>query len=309
MIRIRIAAAALVAAAGLALPARAAPMPADPVQRCRDLVPLISKATEEEPTVGKVTPIGDSGCHYSNLLVAMSQYQGWMVGSLTIERIDFKRFYTDRLPLTLSLRAEDIRFTAPALPAANTYQMKLVQKPVEVTFDFDYDAAADVLTIRDATFRGQQIGHLTLTAAVRGLNLDKLAADQVVEPAAVAKVALQSLTVEFDNQGMFEGYALLPILLALPDGETDPEGAVAAAKLQGMAQLAILVAAGVPKDSVAAIGRFIQSMPQPRGPFRLSLAPQPPFPLAELAELEPGQISELARLTALLKRLNLTASY
>lgn len=302
-------AAAFVVAAGLTLPAQAAPVPADPVQRCRDLVPMIGKAAEEEPTVGKVTPIGDSGCHYSDLLLAMSQYQGWTVGSLTIERIDFKRFYTDRLPLTLSLRAEGIRFTAPALPAANNYQMKLVQKPFEVTFDFDYDMAADVLTLRDATFRGQQIGHLTVTAAVRGLNLDKLAADQMVDPATVARVALQSLTMEFDNQGMFEGYALLPILFALPDGETDPEGAVAAAKLQGMAQLAILVAAGVPKESVAAIGRFIQSMPQPRGPFRLSLAPQPAFPLAELAELKPGEISELARLTALLKRLNLTASY
>jgi hypothetical protein len=302
-------AAAFVVVAGLAPLAQAAPVPADPVQRCRDLIPMIGKATEEEPTVGKVTPIGDSGCRYSDLLVAMSRYQGWMVGSLTIDRIDFKRFYTDRLPLTLSVRAEGIRFSAPALPAANNYQMKLVQKPIEITFDFDYDAATDVLTIRDATFRGQQIGHLTVTAAVRGLNLDKLAADQVVDPAAVARVALQSLTVEFDNQGMFEGYALLPILLALPDGETDPEGAVAAAKLQSMARLAILVAAGVPKESVAAIGRFIQSMPQPRGPFRLSLAPQPPFPLAELAELEPGEISELAKLTAVLKRLSLTASY
>ncbi|MGO4722713.1 MULTISPECIES: hypothetical protein [unclassified Inquilinus] len=302
-------AAAFVVAAGFVLPAHAAPVPADPVQRCRDLIPMIGKATEEAPTVGKVTPVGDSGCHYNDLLVTISRYQGWMVGSLTIDRIDFKRFYTDRFPLTLSVRAEGIRFTAPALPAANNYQMKLVQKPIEITFDFDYDAAANVLTIRDASFRGQQIGHLTVTAAVRGLNLDKLTADQVPDPAVAAGVALQSLTLEFDNQGMFEGYALLPLLFALPDGETDPEGAVAAAKLQGMAQLAILVAAGVPKESVAAIGRFIQSMPQPRGPFRLSLAPQPPLPLTELAELEPGEVSELAKLTALVKRLNLTASY
>ncbi|MGO1080218.1 hypothetical protein [Inquilinus sp. CA228] len=144
---------------------------------------------------------------------------------------------------------------------------------------------------------------------MRGPDLDQIAADTLPGDKALAGLLLQSLTVDFDNQGMFEGYAPLPALLALPDGETDPEGAIAAAKLQGMAQLAILVAAGVPKESVAAIGRFIQSMPQPRGPFRLSLAPQPAFPLTELAELEPGEISELARLTAMLKRLNLTASY
>ncbi|MGO1080219.1 hypothetical protein [Inquilinus sp. CA228] len=122
MTRILSAAAGIVAA-GLAPLAQAAPMPADPVQRCRDLIPLIGKATEEDPTVGKVTPLGDTGCRYTDLQITISQYQGWMVGSLTIDRIDFKRFYTNRLPLTLSVRAEGIRFFAPAMPAATAYQM------------------------------------------------------------------------------------------------------------------------------------------------------------------------------------------
>jgi hypothetical protein len=303
MTRIRSAAAALVLA-GLAPIAQAAPMPADPVQRCRDLIPLISKATEEDPTVGKVTPLGDTGCRYTDLQIAISQYQGWMVGSLTVDRIDFKRFYTDQLPRTLSVHAEGIRFFAPAMPAATAYQMKLVQRPIEISFDYDYDA--DVLTIRDATFRGDRIGHITVTAALRGPDLDQIAVDTLPGDKALAGLSLQSLTVDFDNQGMFEGYALLPALMALPDGETDPEGAVAAAKAQAMAQLAILVAAGVPKDSVAAIGRFIQSMPQPRGPFRLSIAPQPALAFSELAEAQSGAP---AKLLALTKRLNLTASY
>lgn len=302
MVRIRIA--AFVAAAGLALPAQAAPVPTDPVQRCRDLIPLIGKATEQDPTVGKVTPVGNSGCRYTDLQITISQYQGWMVGSLTIDRIDFKRFYTDRLPLTLSVRAEGIRFFAPAMPAASAYQMKLLQKPVEVSFDYDYDA--DVLTIRDATFRGDQIGHITVTAALRGPDLDQIAVDTPPGDKALAGLSLQSLTVDFDNQGMLEGYALLPALSALPDGETDPEGAVAAAKLQAMAALVALATAGVPQDSVAALGRFIQAMPQPRGPFRLSITPQPALALAELAQMESG---DPAKLMALVKRLNLTASY
>ena len=121
----------------ITLPVQAVPMPADAVQRCRDLIPLISKATQEDPTVGKVTPLGDTGCRYTDLQITISQYQGWMVGSLTVDRIDFKRFYTDQLPLTLSVRAEGIRFFAPAMPAATVYQMKLVQRPVEVSFDYD----------------------------------------------------------------------------------------------------------------------------------------------------------------------------
>lgn len=298
-------AAAVIVAAGFAPLAQAAPVPADQVQRCRDLIPMI-KATEEPPTVGKVTPVGDAGCRYADLRVAMSQYVGWTIGALSIDRIDFKRIYTDRLPLTLSLRAEGIRFAAPAMPAATAYQMKLVQKPVEVSFDYDYDAATKVLTVRDATFRGDAIGHITVTAALRGINLDKVAANEVPEPATLAGLSLQSLTVDFDNQGMLEGYALLPALSALPDGETDPEGAIAAAKAQAMVGLAVLTAAGVPQDSVAALGRFIQAMPQPRGPFRLSIAPQPAFALAELAQAEAG---DPAKLMALVQRLNLTASY
>ncbi|MGL4967834.1 MAG: hypothetical protein ACRC67_41845 [Inquilinus sp.] len=297
-------AAAVIVAAGIAPLAQAAPVPTDPVQRCRDLIPLIGKATEEDATVGKVTPLGDSGCRYTDLQITISQYQGWVVGSLTVDRIDFKRFYTDRLPLTLSVHAEGIRFFAPAMPAATAYQMKLVQKPVEVSFDYDYDA--DVLTIRDATFRGDRIGHITVTAALRGPNLDQIAVDTPPGDKAFAGLSLQSLTVDFDNQGMLEGYALLPALSALPDGETDPEGAVAAAKLQAMAALVVLSTAGVPPDSVAALGRFIQAMPQPRGPFRLSIAPQPALALTELMEAESG---DPAKLLALVKRLNLTASY
>ncbi|WP_342237662.1 hypothetical protein [Inquilinus sp. OTU3971] len=291
-------------ALGTALPAWAAPVPADPMQRCRDLIPLIGKATEEDPSVGQVTPLGDTGCRYTDLQITISQYQGWMVGLLTVERIDFKRFYTDRLPLTLSVRAEGIRFFAPAMPAASAYQLKLVQKPVEVSFDYDYDA--DVLTIRDATFRGDQIGHITVTAALRGPDLDQIAVDTLPGDKALAGLSLQSLTVDFDNQGMLEGYALLPALLALPDGETNPEGAVAAAKLQAMAALVVLAAAAVPQDSVAALGRFIQAMPQPRGPFRLSIAPQPALAFAELMEAGSG---DPTKLLALVKRLNLTASY
>ncbi|WP_152613609.1 hypothetical protein, partial [Inquilinus limosus] len=300
MTRIRTAAAALVVAAGLAPLAQAAPVPADPVQRCRDLLPMLGKAAEEAPSVGEVTPVGDTGCRYTDLQLSMSRYQGWKVGALTLDRIDFERFYADRAPLTLSLRAEGIRFFAPALPAANAYQMKLVQKPLEITFDYDYDKIADVLTIRDATFRGETIGHLTVTAAIQGIKLDTLAADRVPDPEIATGVSLRSLTVDFDNQGMFENLALLPLLLALPDGETDPEGAVAAAKAQGMAVLVVLTGAGVPEASVSAIGRFIQSMPQPRGPFHVEIAPQPPLAFAELAAVESGGA---AKVMELVKRL------
>lgn len=301
MDRIRIAIATAAVAAGTA---QAAPVPADPVQRCRELIPMIGKATEEARVVGSVTPVGDAGCRYTDLQVAISRYQGWTIGSLTLDRIDFKRFYTDQVPLTLSLHAEGIRFIAPALPTASAYQMKLVQKPVEVSFDYDYDAG--VLTIRNATFRGDQIGHITATAALRGLDVDTLGPGTLPGDEALAALSLQALTVDFDNQGMLEGYALLPALYALPNGETDPEGAVAGAKAQAMAGLAVLTAAGVPQDSVAALGRFIQAVPQPRGPFRLSIAPQPPLPLAELVQAESG---DPAKLMALAKRLNLTASY
>jgi hypothetical protein len=184
--------------------------------------------------------------------------------------------------------------------------MRLVQKPLEITFDFDYDKAADILTIRDATFRGETIGHLTVTAAVQGVKLDTLAADSMPDAEFAAGLSLRSLTVEFDNQGMFENLALLPLLMALPDGETDPEGAVAAAKAQGMGALVVLTGAGVPEKSVSAIGRFIQSMPQPRGLFRVAIAPKPPLAFAEVAAVEPGGA---AKLMELVKRLNLTASY
>jgi hypothetical protein len=73
-----------------------------------------------------------------------------------------------------------------------------------------------------------------------------------------------------------------------------------------MAGLVFLAGAGVPKDSIAALGRFIQAMPQPRGPFLLTVAPKPPLTAAELDRFDPD---DPAKLTALIKRLNLTITY
>jgi hypothetical protein len=60
--------------------ASAAPVPADPAQRCRDLMPMLGKATAEAPAVAEVTPVGDSGCRYTDLQLSLSRYQGWKVG-------------------------------------------------------------------------------------------------------------------------------------------------------------------------------------------------------------------------------------
>jgi hypothetical protein len=294
------------ALAGLAPSAWAAPAATDPVQRCRDLLPLIAAATPEAPVVDAVTPIGEAGCHYANLRISMGRYQAWTIGSLTIDRIDFKRFYADELPMTLAVRAEGILFTPPLGSAATLYQMKLIQKPVEVALDYDYDVAADMLTLRDFTFRGEHIGHLTVTASLHGFNPDKISSRSLPSEEILSDVALNALAVDFDNQGMIEAYALLPTLTSLPNGDEDPEGAIAAAKTQAMAALVVLTAAGVPKDSVTALGRFIQAMPQPRGPFHLAIAPKPPLTVAELAAAPPDEPGKLA---ALIKRLNLTVSY
>jgi hypothetical protein len=291
---------------GLAPAAWAAPAPADPVERCRHLIPTISDGTSESVQVDAVTPVGDVGCRYTNLRVSLSKYQGWTIGSLTIDRLDFKRIETEQLPLTLSVQAEGIYFTPPALPPASAYQSRLIQKPIELTLDYGFDAATDTLTLRDFTFRGERIGHLTVTASLHGFNPDKIDPRNPPSEEILGDMSLNALAVDFDNQGMIEAYALLPALASLPNGDEDPEGAIAAAKTQAMAALVVLTAAGVPKDSVIALGRFIQAMPQPRGPFHLAVVPKPPLTVTELAAVPPDEPGKLA---ALIKRLNLTVSY
>jgi hypothetical protein len=294
------------ALAGVVPAAWAAPAATNPVQRCRNLIPMIAEAPPEAPVVDTVTPVGDTGCRYTNLRVGVSKFQGWTVGSLAIDRLDFKRLDAEQLPLTLSVRAEGIYFSPSALPPATAYQMKLTQKPVEVTLDYAFDAKTHVLTVKDFTFRGERIGHLTVTASLGGLDPDKIDPHTPPSEDLAASVSLNTVAVDFDNQGMIELYALLPALAALPNSEDDPEGAIAAAKTQAMAGLVFLAGAGVPKDSIAALGRFIQAMPQPRGPFLLTVAPKPPLTAAELDRFDPD---DPAKLTALIKRLNLTITY
>lgn len=292
----------------LALPALADQAPADPVARCKALFPISTAADSQAAggfRVAEVEAIGDTGCRYTNLRIAPDSHQAWTVGSLTIDRIDFKRAEAGELPLTASLRAEDIRFSPNVPDAAFQYQMRLVQKPIELALDYDFDTATKILTIRDFTLQGPAIGHLGLTVAMGGFDPDAVDFSSPPAEKALAALTLNGLTLDFENKGLIEGYALLPALYVLPNGSEDPEGAIAAAKGQAMAALATLAGA-VPKDTITALGRFIQDLPQPKGRLQLALRPQQPIPLADATTIEAG---DPAAVTALLKRLNLTASY
>lgn len=317
-LRILVVAAAVL---GPALPAAAAPAPTDPAQRCRDLLDRVAykpvgtpaEGDQEDPSVGTVTPIGETGCRYTDVLVgghpdiAGGWSPQWKIESLVVDRVDFGRSYADGLPLTLSVRADGIRnHYSRRMPADIAYQLKLVQAPVGIALDYTYDPSSDTLTLEKFSFGNDRIGRLSVTASVAGLDPGRIDPDRPPGSDALSAVSLKSLTVDFDNRGMFEIYALLPMLKLLPDGQDDPEVAVAAAKEQAAAGLALLTAAGVPEPTVAALGRFIQAMPQPRGPLHLAVAPQPPVAIAEVAE---AGSDDPAKLAALLKRLNLTASY
>ena len=175
---------------GPALPAAAAL--ADPTQRCRDLIDKVAYAAVgrpgedgrgavEEPAVGTVTPLGKTGCRYTDVLVGGSVAMGggwspqWKVETLVLDQIDFDRYDAGRLPLTLSIRADGVRtYYGRRMPADIAYQLRLLQAPLGIALDYSYDPSADVLTVERFSFGNDRIGHLSATAELAGLNPERI---------------------------------------------------------------------------------------------------------------------------------------
>jgi hypothetical protein len=281
--------------------AASAAVPADPAARCQGLFDALKGLSGQSVSFEKAEALGDSGCRYVNLRVNYSTYVFWMVDTLTLDRVDFPSAYAGRPPNTLSARADGIRLAANK--PLFIYQARLIQKPTEMTLDYDLDTASHVLTLKDFTWQGERIGRLSLTAQIGGVDPDHMSQTM---GSVDEGIRLRGASLFLDNHGMIEGYALMPALGVLPDGMEHPEQAVEKAKADAMAKVALLAAVGVPAASVTALLGFIKDLPQPARPLSITVAPLEPIPLSAVAG---KALDDDTARAALVKSLNLTVTY
>ena len=280
-------------------------IPADPVARCRGLPGLLLPSEfRDSVKIGDVTPIGAEGCRFSDLRLTASKYLGWSVGSVTVEHVDFKGAYANGRPLSLAAHAEGVLRVLQSGNAPSDYQFKLLQHPMQLSLAYGADRAARTFTLSDLGVRGERVGRLAVTAELDDFDQAALEGDPQDIPSALRLVKLGRFTLQLDNRGLIEVYALLPALLALPGGHDDPEGAIRNAKLEAVAALGSLKSA-IAAPSLQALRTFIEDLPQPQRPLTLICAPTAPVSLAAIAQTG----GRGPAFNELVKALNITALY
>ncbi|KGM36053.1 hypothetical protein [Inquilinus limosus] len=292
----------------LARPAEAASVPTDPVKRCRGVLDLLAKAPDASETplsVGTVEPAGKAGCRYGNLRISAG-YSSLDVEALSLDRLDFQRVFAGQPPLTLSVKAEGIRMISGGNPVT-AYYSKLVVRPFVFTLDYALAPDTGLLTVSDLSLRHEINGSISATGTFSGVSPDLLEPwRRLPDAASLARIALNRFSFRLQNQGLFEAFTVMPMLAALPNGTTDPEGAVAAAKAGALARLRIVGESVLPPDTMTALTDLIQDLPKPRRPLAVTIAPAAPVRLSDIADAAMG---DDAAKSAILKRLNPTVTY
>jgi hypothetical protein len=278
---------ALVAAAlSAAHQAAAAPVPTDPVERCGGILQAIPPLTHVAATAARIEPVGTDSCRFTGV-TGESGRRKISIGLILVERLDFDRVYSGRLPDAVTLRVQDIVLRGDGLPSGLS--------PFDFIADYDLDVRAKVFTLRELTLRSASLGELTVSGEVEGYSLPADGGFWPVENQDAVRLR------QFRLRAVDRGF-ISTLLLGQFPSERDLQAAVDDVKSEMSANLARWPAFGVPKPAVEALTAYVGDLPSPQRPITISAAPSTPIPVTRLDPFD-------ARLRQTMERLNLVVSY
>lgn len=279
-----------------------AAMARDPaLRRCRDLLePLSPGASPPGPTA--VEAAGPDECRFRNIRLSLSSFVGYRVDTLLVRGIPFNRPPGPLPHVHARVEARGITLSIRDQPAKLAWMSQQQQVPFDLTLDAVYDPAVTSLVLNEFSMDGEALGHAGLRARFENVHLVTTRSDDVPEMQALP--GLKSLHVELDSRTFLASYVLPLIVNLLPDD--DPDGAFQAGRAKVVAAIdALLPASGASTDTTGAVTGLVADFPRPKHPAVLDIEANAPItPDAVRAAIE-----DPARLPALLRALNLTASY
>jgi hypothetical protein len=286
-------AAALVAL--FAVPAFAADVPSDPLERCKGLATASPDSPLKDAQIGNIEAVGDTGCKFTDMKISKPGDPTTVsIEEVTLDKLDFASVYNGKPSNTLVAEAKGITIDSPEAKAF----LGDDAKSFDVSVDYALDPATKMFTLSDFTVSGDSLGEVALTGAFDGISTD---ATTAADPSAMlATAALRSIKLHFENKGIIDKV----IAFATAQGE-DPKTAIEQGKSQATMGMAMLSAFGVPEPAVKSLMAFAQDFPAPKGPITISAEPAAPVALAEFAAAKPGE----PKFTELVKSLNVAVAY
>ena len=279
-----------------------AAMARDPaLRRCRDLLQPFSPS-ESLPGPTAVEATGPDECRFRNIRLGLGGFVGYRMDTLLVRGIPFNRPPGPLAPVHARVEARGVTFAIRDQPAKLAWMSRQQQAPFDLTVDAVFDPATTTLMLNEFSMDGELLGHVGLRARLENVHLLTTRAEAL--PELQAPPGLRSLHLELDSRTFLSSYVVPVVMNILPD--EDPDAAFQAGRAKVIAAIAALLpASGASADTTEAATGLVADFPHPKHPAVLDVeAGTPITPDAVVAATD-----DPARLPALLRALNLTASY
>lgn len=277
-------------------------MARDPaLRRCAKLLEPLSPS-ESPPGPTSIQATGPDECRFGNIRLSLNSFVGYRMDTLLVRGIPFDRPQGPLAPFHARVEARGITLSIRDQPAKLAWMSRQQQTPFDLVLDATYDPATTTLVLSEFSMDGEVLGHVGLRARLENVHLVTAHPNDV--PGMQAPPGLRSLHVELDSRTFLSGYILPLVVNLLPDD--DPDGAYQAGRAKVIEAIrAVLPASGASADTTEAAAGLVADFPHPKHPAVLDIEANTPItPDAIVAASD-----NPARLPALLRALNVTASY
>ncbi|PVA06909.1 hypothetical protein [Thalassorhabdomicrobium marinisediminis] len=280
---------------GLALIAAliAAPLLAQPVAaqdrmtaaHCTDSWAALAEITGVPAEGSTAAPDNEGWCVVENYHLQGAGQQRWQLGQLRWRATDIARFIDDDLPpRALEVRGRNLTMVPQTDDPVLAYALSLQAEPVVTQFRaaLRWDGLQNALVVDEALLVFDEGNRLSLTARFEGVNFTN--SDTMA--ASLQTVGLRSLTMSATFGGWFERLLGLPLALSLLEqGETPPAAQVDTLKSQAVSALGRVSRTTLTDASRAALVKFIESLPRPRGTARVQISANPRLDAARMRQV------------------------
>ncbi|WP_240231018.1 hypothetical protein [Devosia lacusdianchii] len=245
----------------------------------------------------------DQGCRFSGTIIDFGPYTRFSVEDITLTGPDLMASLAQgQRPTSIDLAMKGMRLSPEMEHSPLTaYILEMQQEPYDIHLAMSWNDTDGILEIADASFSTHRLGRVALSGRLTGLTAVPL---EVGNIEAFEGAEFESLTIDFDNSGLFTAY-IAPMFVGTLPYDQDPRPAIAAGQQAIISTIAAMPEAQLSAETKAVLTQFVTDFPRPSGHYILDItALDEPVPFTSVEDFD-----GLDDLAGLLSRLNVTASF
>lgn len=234
-----------------------------------------------------------SGCRLSDVYANLGPYTRYRIARITVSAQDlFDSYVGKRLPTEGDLKIEGLVLAPNTGDPHTSYIVRAQSEPMDIHLAYRLNMDARTAELADFSIAAGPLGGFRITGRFSDVELDP---DRLSDASAPPGI-IDRLTLELHNARFFTAY-VVPALVNLMPGDTDPEPLIENYKQAAIAFIEALPAQNIADSSKAALNRFVSDFPRPSGSYTVEVTADPGLALSQLTADSPiALVAALSRL-------------